>query len=180
MKRLILLTLLAVTFAACRQNNAPAVQSDNSEGSFAEVHGSAPRAPEDRNLYAIFGKVVAAPSSLVRQTDPGHADIYGSNGFVSGTSFGPKYQGKGFVRLQILNIDPVVQYKFAKVNDVVLIKTSDTKAAALSVDDMVNFKCRAQYEAIAPIRQNENFDSDKYGTWEFDFCRLSGPTVGAK
>ena len=55
----------------------------------------------------------------------------------------------------------------------VIFKFTDTKATALLPGDVVEFKCRRQYEAVAPVKDAERFDEDKFSTWEFDFCRLT-------
>lgn len=181
--RRLLIVVFALTgvllLSACpsQDTKAPAVETDeNGSASFRKVGDERPRQPVDTHIYVITGKVVAAPSSLVRQTEPGTASISGYNGYVSGTAVGPRFAGKGFVRINVLSMEP--DASFASTGDVVLVKTSDTKAAALVADDVVQFKCRAQFEAIAPTQENERFDKERHGTWEFDFCRLTSPDIG--
>jgi hypothetical protein len=179
MRRTIVLIAAVLMFGACSdKTEAPSVQSDNEEASFKKVDDKSPKVPVDTNLYVIRGKVLGDPSNLVRQTEPGRATLSGYNGFVSGSAFGPRQAGKGFVRLHVMSMQP--DAPFASTNDVVLIKTSDTKAAALIPEDIVEFKCRAQYESVAPVQKNERFNKDKYGTWEFDFCRLTSPDIGGE
>lgn len=176
MKKLIAAVLAALALGACNLSapKDPTAQSDNSEASFK----GSPKIPVDRNLYVITGQVIGDPSSLTRQVDPGGGSVYGYGGYISGRIVGPEYAGKGFVRIKVSAMKPVAP--FAGVEDVVIIKTSDTKAAALIPGDVVQFKCRAQYESVAPIQVREHFERDAYATWEFDFCRLTSPDIGGK
>lgn len=173
-KRLILMILpLLLLLGACESDSAPKPDSDNRSANFH----SEERVPVDENIYTIKGEVYGDPEDLTRQVSPGGAAITGFNGFVSGSAWGPEMSGKGFVRVATSSIEP--DPEFASSGDVVLIKTADTKMAALVPGDVVTIKCRAQYEAIAPILRNERI-TDKSETWEFDFCRLASPDIGDK
>lgn len=178
MKKLAVLLAVASVLAlgACdAATKDPTAQSDNVEASFK----GSPKVPVDRNLYVLKGEVFGDVSSLTRQVDPGGGQIFGYGGYVSGSVNGARYAGKGYVRLKLVSIDPAAPFG-TKAEDVVIIKTADTKAAALLPGDVVEFKCRAQYESVAPIQTNERFNKDTYASWEFDFCRLSTPDIGGK
>jgi hypothetical protein len=186
MRRTVLAVLaVAVIAAGCSGSSShdPSVQNDNADAdaSFRQVDDHPPRVPVDTNIYVVRGQVIGEPDSLTRQTAPAQASVSGyfagGSGFVSGAAFGPRFAGKGFVRVRVASVTP--KAPFFSVGETVLVKTSDTKAAALLPADVVEFKCRAQYEAVAPIGHNERFAADRYGTWELDFCRLATPSLGA-
>jgi hypothetical protein len=44
----------------------------------------------------------------------------------------------------------------------------------------VTFKCRAQYEAVAAVRENESFNQAKVETWELDYCRMATPVIDVR
>lgn len=168
----LLLVMLVLSGAMCDSNAAPAPESDSSQSFNSDA-----RIPVDDNVYTITGQVVGEVSSITRQTQAGHGSISGfsssGSGYVGGSFYGPEFGGKGFVRLYIEHSDSPL----APVEGIVLIKSSDTKGSALLPGDRVTFKCRAQYEAVAAVRENESFDTNKLATWELDYCRLSTPTI---
>lgn len=176
MKKLVLLLVAVLAFGACSfdKTTDPYAQSDNEDASFKNN----PHIPVDRNLYVLSGEIVADVASVTRQVDAGGGQIYGYNGYVSGSVNGSRYAGKGYVRLHVQSLTP--KANFAGVGDVVILKTTDLKAAALLPGDVVTFKCRAQYESVAAIQTNERFERDAYATWEFDFCRMPTPDIGGK
>ena len=57
----------------------------------------------------------------------------------------------------------------------VILKTTDTKVTAISDGDLVTFKCRQQYEAVAAAREGQPFNAATDGTWELDYCRMAEP-----
>lgn len=178
MKKLFVLILLVLVLVACERPadvstpKAPPPESDSG----ARFKAGA-RVPVDYEIYTISGVVTGDVSSLTRQTDAGGGQIRGSQfdsyGYVRGSWSGPEYSGKGFVRVHVTASDCLL----ARVGSVVILKTTDTKATALLVGDQVTFKCRVQYEAVAPLANNEVFEVERYETREIDYCRLERPVV---
>lgn len=172
MKKLILLLALGMLAACEAAPSAPKPESDNRSANF----DSAERVPVDENIYVITGEVYGDPESMTRQVSPGGASLIGVNGFVSGSAFGPEVSGKGFVRVRVTQISPEPDFGGTS-GDILILKTGDTKMAALVAGDTVTIKCRADYEAIAPVMDREKI-TDEHETWEFDFCRLATPDIG--
>lgn len=172
MKRFIffsaVLVLAALFVAACETNVAPPPESDSPQS-----YQSGSQVPVDDNIYEIRGVVAGDVDSLVRQTEAARGSIAGSGYGFYGTYFGPEFGGKGFVRLHVLASDS----RLAPVGEIVILKTTDTKAIVLVPGDEVTFRCRAQYEAIAAVRQYETFDAERLETWELDYCRLTSPVI---
>jgi hypothetical protein len=129
----------------------------------------------DDNVYEIRGIVAGELESLVRQTEAARGSVAGSGFGFFGTYFGPELGGKGFVRLLVQESNS----DLAPVGETVILKVTDTKAIVLVPGDSVTFRCRAQYEAIAAVREQETFDSEKLATWELDYCRLLSPVIEA-
>lgn len=132
--------------------------------------------PIDKNVYTIRGKVSSPVDSLTRQTQPASGSLFGINGYVSGNFSGPVQSGKSFIRLEVQTAQPSTD--LAPEGGLIIIKATDTKATALSAGDVVTFKCRRQYEAVAAVENGQSFDKNADATWELDFCRLASPVVG--
>ncbi|MCI0438548.1 MAG: hypothetical protein L0177_05395 [Chloroflexi bacterium] len=167
---LLALGMLILLLVACEFNAPPRPESDS--GQAYDAGGE--RRPVDDNVYTITGQVVADVQTMSRQTSPAE----GSYNPYTGSYFGAQFGGKGFVRLLVHSVEPSTP--LAQVDQIVLIKTSDTKASALLVGDIVTFRCRAQYEAVAAVRINEAFYAatiEKVETWELDYCRLATPII---
>lgn len=152
------------------QGEAPAPESDSSQD-----YASGAKIPVDDNVYLVEGEVIAEVNQVTRQVTPAEGSLTGVNGYVSGSFTGPIQAGKSFVRIRVRKMDPA--WAYAPLGDVVIVKTTDTKAAALLNGDIISFKCRAQYESVAAVRENEKFDAAKLGTWELDYCRLATPVI---
>ena len=173
MSRRVVLSVLAVLLAtafACQFNEPPPPGSDSGQTYNARCCGI----PVDTNVYTITGEVVADVETLQRRIAPAQ---FGYTEY-GGTFFSPQFGGKGFVRLLVHSVTP--RTTLAQPDRIVLIKTSDTKASALLPKDIVTFLCRAQYEAVAPVLINEDFDAEKariVETWELDYCRMETPVV---
>lgn len=163
--------VLGFFFIACEHNVAPEPDSDSQQN----YDGG--QIPVDDNIYVIRGTVQDV-NSLVRQVAPAQGSVSVINGVGSGSFIGEQQAGKGFVRVEVLSVAPATE--LAAAGNVVILKTTDTKAAALSEGDTVTFKCRAQYEAIAAVREAETFNAEKLATWELDYCRLASPIVGSR
>lgn len=147
---------------------APVAQSDNNEASFGLIKGE--KIPTDESVYVVTGKVIADVESLVRQTRPAYGSAYGGG---YGYYVGPTIDGKSFIRIVVAEINPRPTDINAYAESGIIFKFTDTKATALLPGDIIEFKCRRQYEAVAPVRSGEPFDVDDFETWEFDFCRLA-------
>lgn len=166
----IVVAMLLAAAGACEFNAPPDPDSDSEQS----YNSNGYRIPVDDNVYTVSGQVVADVETMTRQTAPAH----GSYSDYSGSYFGAQFGGKGFVRLLVKSVSP--PSRLAEPGRIVLIKTSDTKAAALLPKDLVTFRCRAQYEAVAAVRVNEDFDPEKtqrVATWELDYCRMETPVV---
>lgn len=150
---------------------APQPDSDSSQ-SFSRIQGGI---PIDDNIYRVMGTVVSDVDSLTRQTQAARGSASGYDGYYSGSFYGAQFGGKGFIRLRVESISPSTEV--AKPGEIALLKSSDTKGSALLPGDFVVFKCRIQYEAIAPVRESEEMEEDKHGTWELDYCRLERPVI---
>lgn len=173
-----LLLLLSATACKDAQPKAPKPESDSRIAFSGDT-----RVPIDGAIYNITGQVVADVSSLTRQVKPGGGTIsaptcFGTSGCYGGgggTFFGPTESGKGFVRLMVQSSKPASD--MAREGTVVILKTTDTKGTALLPGDKVTFRCRRQYEAVAPIQENVKLDAKRDETWEWDFCRMLDPVI---
>lgn len=169
---------LTMATGCSSSNTAPNADSDSSQ----RYNDKA--IPVDDNVYTITGTVTAEVGSLTRQTSPGRISTptcYGTSGcYGGGTSFGPVTSGKGYVRLLVTSITPSVADDTVRVENIAILKVTDTKATALLEGDAVTFKCRRQYEAVAAVRDNEDLNVGKAQTWEMDYCRLSTPSINVK
>lgn len=166
---LVLAVLAALAISSCAVGDvAPRPDSDSSQR-----WEDGARIPVDDNVYEITGVVAGAVDSLVRQTEAARGSVAGSGYGLYGTYFGPEFGGKGFVRLLVRESNS----RLAPVGEIVILKTSDTKAIILVPGDEVTFRCRHQYEAVAPVRNYETFDAEKVETWEIDYCRLATPVI---
>lgn len=155
-----------IAMSACA--TSPSAQSDNGEAYFGNMF-STEKIPIDDNVYTFKGKVIEDVASLTRQISPAYGGAYG-NGY--GYYRGETIDGKSFIRIVVSDVSPATSKEFYSDNGVIF-KFTDTKATALLPGDVIEFKCRRQYEAIAPVRSGEPFDVDDFETWEFDFCRLT-------
>lgn len=138
------------------------------------VNGMSPRMlrtfvyPSTTTSDTIKGLVAADVGARSRQISPARSTASGW--------FGSEFGGKGFVRLLVYSTNPPTT--LAQPDQITLTKTTDTKASALLIGDIVIFRCRAQFEAVAAVRIDEAFDAaklDKVTTWELDYCRLETP-----
>jgi hypothetical protein len=174
MKKLrILLVLAVLVVAGCVPvDEAPRPDSDSSQSYRTEA-----RIPVDDAVYTITGQVIADVGSITRQTQAARGSVSGvptgTGTFVSGSYYGPEFGGKGLIRLHVQESNS----SLAPIGEIVLLKSTDIKGAALLPGDTVTLKCRAQYEALAAVRENSNFDQELVETWELDYCRLVTPVI---
>lgn len=159
------------------EESAPPPDSDSQQ-----KYKDGSKVPIDDKVYSITGEVIGPVNETTRQVEPGKGSVdgalYGNYGSLNGSFTGPIEAGKGFVRIRVQTSEPSTD--LAPRGDVTIIKTSDTKAKALLNGDIVTFKCRRQYEAIAAVKNNEKFNQDKVETWELDYCRLASPVIEVK
>jgi hypothetical protein len=160
-------------------DTAPQVESDSSQS--YNVDGKNSRVPVDDHVYEVTGEVVGAVNSVTRQVKPAEGSVggysYGGYGSMSGSYFGEINKGKGYVRLLVTSANPSTTS--AQPGSVSILKVTDTKATALEEGDVVTFKCRRQYEAIAAVRDNQTFNSKdtRVETWELDYCRMETAVI---
>ncbi len=159
---------LLFLLSACQQAPAPESGNGLTYAWFTAI-------PVDTNVYTVSGEVVTDIESLVRQRAPAQAQTYNIEGSSVSTYYGPEMSGKGMVRLHVEQSDS----ELAPVASTVILKLDDTKGILLLPGDTVTLKCRAQFEAIAPVMQRQTFDPSA-GTWELDYCRLDTPVVVSK
>jgi len=167
-----LFLLVLVLLVACGETDAlPAPDSDSRQS-----YKLGSTIPVDDNVYLIIGRVVGDVASLTRQESSGSlsGSTYSGYGSLSG-SFYSETTGKGFVRLFVHSATP--ETANAPPERIIVIKTTDSKVTILLPGDVVEFKCRRQYEAVAAVRDSETFDRDKLGTWELDYCRMTSPVI---
>lgn len=168
MKRIIVVVAVIVALfvlGACQQVPGQVPESDSSYG-----YSAGGSLPIDPKIYTISGYVYADIDSMVIQSQAASGRVY-SSGY--GVYHGAEYSGKTLVRLFVEKSDS----QYALVESVVILKASDTKAAALMPKDRVTFKCRLQAEAIAAIFSGESFNQSEGLTYELDYCRLYSPVV---
>lgn len=171
----VLPVVLLAALAGCTSGSeAPAPDSDS-----GQKWADGGKVPVDEKVYHVTGEVVGQINSLTRQVKPAEGSLsgsqYGSYGTVSGSFTGPVEAGKGYVRVRVVASDS----DLAPVSEVVILKTSDSKVTALQPADVITFVCRRQYEALAPVTENADFEKAKndVATWELDYCRMGKPVV---
>lgn len=167
MKVTALLLMLTLLLSACQRAPAP----DSSNGL---SYGWGTTIPVDTKVYTLSGEVVADGESLVRQSAPAQMQSYSYEGASLATWYGAEQNGKGMVRLRVVTSDS----ELAPADSTVILKMDDTKGVLLREGDQITVKCRAQFEAIAPVMQRQTFDPAA-GVWELDYCRLSTPVVNS-
>ena len=168
MKRELLLAILVLSvLTACMSENVqPAPVSDSAQ------QYSGGQIPVDDNVYLIVGEVVGDIGSLTQTSAQSTYKQYDT--YATG-SYWMTQSGKGFVRVKVSSCSPPADE--ARPEDVVILKTTDSKVIALLPGDRVTLKCRRQYEALAAVRERETFSASKMQTWEIDYCRMVTPVI---
>jgi len=176
--------LLALLFGAesCDDGGPSNPTPDSDSQQKYDTENGKATIPVDTQAYVITGQVVGPVNDLTHQVSPaqGSQDGYliGGYGSMNGSFTGAQTEGKSFVRLFVTSAQPSTD--LAPVGEVTIIKASDTKAQALINGDIVTFKCRRQYEALAAVQENQKFDEAGDETWELDYCRLDKPVIQVK
>lgn len=142
-------------------------------------------------IYSITVDVLAAPGSVSQYSFQGSqsGSTYNGYGHMTGYISGGT-SGKGLIRAKIVTFSWDDPYKdimhqgeqwtpLVKVGDTVLLKTEDSKAAALGEGDRVTFLCREDQEFVAPAAINE-IPTTKSVTRELDNCRMLSPQITSK
>lgn len=129
----------------------------------------------DTEVYHLRVKILpSSATSLLRQTEPAGGSVFGVGGYVSGSYSGEEIQGKGILRVQVLESDS----DLAPVDSVIILKVIDSKSVALLPGDIVHFNCRREEEVIGPVLANQvPADRKAISTWELDGCRMPSPRV---
>lgn len=166
MRKFILFVLLLVPFlVGC----AVGVESDNPSANYNALEVG--EVPNDTTIYKFYGTVDLDAYSLVRQTAPAEGSLTAVGGVAVGSYEGASIEGKSFLRILVSSVSPTPPGN-STVGHVVIFKFTDTKALRLLIGDEVYFKCRRQYEAIAPLGYGEDLDVEAAAAFEFDYCRL--------
>lgn len=82
--------------------------------------------------------------------------------------------GKGMVSVHVNSISPSLDY--IKPGMDVVLKTTDLKIMAIDPGYSFEVRCRNDYEPVAALQDNE-ITSEKYDTYELDYCRMSNPQI---
>ncbi|HRY22323.1 MAG TPA: hypothetical protein P5311_00970 [Candidatus Dojkabacteria bacterium] len=154
-KKIFLICIVLLTLSACTE--------------FQDTdQGFSIKKKVDTNLYFL--------SVEIEQDLTNYTQIQGSfGGYVAGgygSMGGSIWQdGKGLVRGRITSLDPVPT--FAKIEDVIIIKTTDFKIMGLRTGDTVDLVCTVDYEPVcAPLSNTSSSAGQCYDLWEFDYCRM--------
>lgn len=143
--------------------------------------------PAVTTIYTMTAVILAAPGSVSQYQVQGQSYTYDGHGsgYISGST-----TGKGLLRVRIMDLDWYDPYAkvypraegwspLAHDGDTVLLKTEDTKAAALAEGDEVIFLCREDQEFVAAAAVNE-IPTTQSVTREFDNCRMFEPQFRSK
>ncbi len=129
----------------------------------------------DSNIYVLNVTMLGSPlsnkntegESIARQ----YSDLYG---------YGNSrlwQDGKGLVSVHVNSISPSLDYVKAGMD--IVLKTTDLKIMAISEGYSFEVRCRNEYEPVAALQNNE-ITSDRYDTYELDYCRMSNPQIEFK
>ena len=126
----------------------------------------------DSNIYVLDVTMLGKPIS---NTDVGgegtsrqYSDIYGYGNLRLWQD------GKGLVSVHVNSISPKIDY-IQPDSDIVL-KTTDLKVMAIDEGYRFQVKCRSDYEPVASLQDNE-MTSERYDTYELDYCRMTNPQI---
>ena len=126
----------------------------------------------DSNIYVLNVTMLGEPESNKNLGGEGvarqYSDIYG---------FGNSrlwQDGKGMISVHVNSISPSLDY--VKPNTDVVLKTTDLKIMAIDPGYSFEVRCRNDYEPVASLQNNE-VTSERYDTWELDYCRMTNPLI---
>ena len=126
----------------------------------------------DSNIYVLNVTMLGDPVSNKNIGGEGvarqYSDIYG---------FGNTrlwQDGKGMISVHVNSISPSLDY--LKPDTDIVLKTTDLKIMAIDPGYTFEVKCRNEYEPVASLQDNE-LTSERYDTYELDFCRMTNPQI---
>lgn len=126
----------------------------------------------DSNIYVLNVTMLGEAKSNKNIGGEGvarqYSDIYG---------FGNSrlwQDGKGMVSVHVNSISPSLDYMKAGMD--VVLKTTDLKIMSIEPGYSFEVRCRNDYEPVAALQDNE-ITSEKYDTYELDYCRMSNPQI---
>ena len=126
----------------------------------------------DSNIYVLNVTMLGEPESNKNLGGEGvarqYSDIYG---------FGNSrlwQDGKGMISVHVNTINPSLDY--IKPGTDVVLKTTDLKIMAIDPGYSFEVRCRNDYEPVASLQNNE-VTSERYDTWELDYCRMTNPKI---
>ena len=126
----------------------------------------------DSNIYVLNVTMLDDPHSNKNIGGEGvarqYSDIYG---------FGNSriwQDGKGLVSVHVNSISPSLNYISAGMD--IVLKTTDLKIMAIAPGYSFEVRCRNDYEPVASLQNNE-ISSEKYDTYELDYCRMTNPKI---
>ena len=124
------------------------------------------------NIYVLNVTMLGEPESNKNLGGEGvarqYSDIYG---------FGNSrlwQDGKGMISVHVNTINPSLDY--IKPGTDVVLKTTDLKIMAIDPGYSFEVRCRNDYEPVASLQNNE-VTSERYDTWELDYCRMTNPKI---
>lgn len=82
--------------------------------------------------------------------------------------------GKGLISVHVNSITPSLDY--IKPGTDIVLKTTDLKIMAIDPGYSFEVRCRNEYEPVASLQNNE-ITSERYDTYELDYCRMSNPQI---
>jgi len=168
----VLVVLVIVLLVGCEANVPPEIDTDNGL-TWNNTSDDLKRSLVDTELYLFTIQVGRGTESVTYQAEPGYGSgtMYGNYASMSYRS--EVINGKGVIVGTILRTDhPDV----AAVGNTLLFKFSDLKAVILQPGDIVEVKCRRDFEALSPVLDKQDWQPTSV-TWELDLCRLSNPTL---
>ncbi|MBQ6342942.1 MAG: hypothetical protein IJI41_07465 [Anaerolineaceae bacterium] len=158
---IIFICLIAVVLSACSTRTSDSGYSLKTVGKRI-----------DSNIYVLNVTMLEETISNKNIGGEGvarqYSDIYG---------FGNSrlwQDGKGMVSVHVNSISPSLDY--IKPGMDVVLKTTDLKIMAIDPGYSFEVRCRNDYEPVAALQDNE-ITSEKYDTYELDYCRMSNPQI---
>lgn len=126
----------------------------------------------DSNIYVLNVTMLGEPVSNQTMGAEGvqrqYKDIYG----YGNTRLWQ--DGKGMVSVHVNSVSPNLDYVKAGMD--IVLKTTDLKIMAIEEGYAFDVKCRNDYEPVASLQDNE-VTTERYDTWELDYCRMSDPQI---
>lgn len=126
----------------------------------------------DSNIYVLNVTMLGEPKSNKNIGGEGasrqYSDVYG----YGNTRLWQ--DGKGMISVHVNSVSPNLNY--VKPGMDIVLKTTDLKIMAIEPGYSFDVKCRNDYEPVAALQNNE-ITTDRYDTYELDYCRMSDPEI---